>query len=320
MARALAYGAGCENHLKFTRLFMDYYIGYHHRARKATCGGCKKEVAWFWDDSKKASNLWACSCGVQNHIKPLPDWPPVPRSVYTGHDRLARFKVYPVPPEHPNVKWAQPFSIRSFISQVSKKFGGCHYACNERGKVMGETVFADVCLDDKNVNDNWAEPVECHLVSGWTTGQESCPLWQHVLTLCQTESEKRFLHRYLAYVKDRQFPMLIPQTWIGIADRRRPDFVAFVPLQYWKYRWIAIQLDGAHGEANADDDWVRDQYIQENNYEVLSLRPNEKGYLEEVRRLVEQFEKWMTVADTDPWQVAVEAEITKAERIIDIPF
>src|SRR5262249_19285245 len=153
-------------------------------------------------DTKKAPNAWAC-CGVRNVLRPLPDWPPVPRSLYIGPDRLARFKVYPVPPECADEKWAQPFSIRSFVFQLSKKFGVCHYSCKERGKVMGDTVFTDTCLDHTTVNDDWPEPVECHLVNGWTTGRDSCPLWQSVEKLCQTECEKRFLHRYLGYVKDR---------------------------------------------------------------------------------------------------------------------
>ena len=39
----------------------------------------------------------------------------------------------------------------------------------------------------------------------------------------------KVLHQYLVYAK-HQFPMLLPQPRIGIAERRRPDFVAFVPL------------------------------------------------------------------------------------------
>ena len=163
---------------------------------------------------------------------------------------------------------------------------------------------------------------QCHLVAGWTTGEDSCPLWQRIQNLCQTDTERKFLHQYLRYVKDRQFPMLIPQANIGIAERRRPDFVAFVPLQYWNYQWLAIQLDGAHPPERAEDDSLRDQYIQDQKYEVLSLRPNEKGYLEEVRCLVEKIEAWMALADSDPWKVAVDAEVRKSvERGgDDIPF
>jgi hypothetical protein len=148
------------------------------------------------------------------------------------------------------------------------------------------------------------------------TGQTTCSLWQHVSGLCQTEPERSFLKYYLKYVKDRQFPMLIPQARIGISERRRPDFVAFVPLQYWKYKWVAIQLDAAHPDERAEDDAARDDYVRQQNYDVISLRPASKGYLEEVRNLVEQFEEWMNLGD-DPWKVAVEARVKRSEPALD---
>ena len=238
--------------------------------------------------------------------------------LYIGPEKFARLKVYPLPPEPLDQKWAQPYSVRSFVYQASQKLGGCSYSCGVRGTVMDETVFTDRCWDpaaDQYDPEVW----DCHLVGGWTTGQVSCPLWERIAKLCQTETEQKFLHRYLGYVKDRQFPMLIPQTWIGIAERRRPDFVAFVPLQYWKYKWLAIQLDGAHSEDEATDDAARDDYVREHKFEIMSLRPNEKGYLEEVRRLVEQLESWMALAETNSWQVTVEAEVTKTSDY-DISF
>jgi len=297
-------------------------MSYRHRARKVTCPKCSKQVAWFWDRESKITNTWTCKCGATNYMKPMPEWPNVPRTLYIGPEKFARFKVYPIPPECPNEPWAQPYSVRSFVFQASRQFGKCYYECSLRGQVMDESVYSDLCCDRQGRDDDCGEPEQCHLVAGWTTGKDTCPLWEEVLRLCQTDTERKFLHRYLAYVKDRQFPMLIPQTWIGIAERRRPDFVVFVPLQYWKYKWIAVQLDGAHTEVHQANDTARDQYVSEQNYEVLSLRPNERGYLEEVRSLIETIEEWMTLAEANPWQVAVEAEVTKsiAQTNDDIPF
>src|SRR5262249_17417578 len=146
---------------------------------------------------------------------------------------------------------------------------------------------------------------------GWMAGKQSCGLWRSVQTLCQTHPERRFLERYLGYVKDRQFPMLIPQAWLGIADRRRPDFVAFVPLQYWKYKWLAVQLDAAHPGRQAEQDAVRDDYTRAQGYEVISLRPSQSDYREEVRKLVEQIDVWMNLSETDPWLTAVDATVKK---------
>lgn len=190
---------------------------------------------------------------------------------------------------------------------------------------MGEPVFADNCYDSMYDADyeQYAEPHGCHFVGGWTTGKDTCPLWDHIAKLCQTEPEKRFLKNYLGFVKDRQFPMLIPQTWVGITDRRRPDFVAFVPLQYWNYKWVAIQLDASHKDEQVFDDSERDEYVREHKYEVISLRPKNKGYFEEVRNLVERFDSWMSLADTDPREVAIEAKVKRVEvptDPYDIPF
>ena len=186
---------------------------------------------------------------------------------------------------------------------------------------MDEDVFSDRCCPAEQADDAWAEDSECHMAGGWTNGQDTCPLWSRIAALCQTDSERRFLHKYLGFVKHRQFPMILPQTWIDIADRRRPDFVAFVPLQYWHYKWVAIQLDASHNtEEQAAADAMRDAQISEQNYRVVSLRPTNTGYLEEVRRLVEQFDAMMKQADDNVWSVAADAVVARTEEDIDLPF
>ena len=139
--------------------------------------------------------------------------------------------------------------------------------------------------------------------------------------LSQTDVERKFLHTYLRYVKDRQFPMLLPQVRVGIAERRRADFIAFVPLQFWKFKWVAIELDAAHPESKFADDQARDKYYEEHKYDVLSLRPGAKGYLEEVKSLVEEFETWMNMAETDASDLATEARVLSTEPPgEDLPF
>jgi hypothetical protein len=141
---------------------------------------------------------------------------------------------------------------------------------------------------------------------------------------CQTDSERRFLRNYLTFVKDRQFPMLIPLVRLGIADRRRPDFVAFVPIQHWRYKWLAIQLDAPHSDDLTSSDALRDEFMRGQNYEVLSLRPKQSCYLEEVRKLVEQIDVWMGLNHTDEWETTVEVESRRVEArppdSDDIPF
>lgn len=298
-------------------------MGYDHRGLKASCAKCKRTVAWSWKPPTKPPRVWKCDCGTRNYLKEPPKWPDLPLTLYIGHEKNKRLRLHPVPPDLESAAWAQPYSIRSFLHQASRSLGGCHYMCRERGTVMDQKVFADYCCAPEAAESAWgnADEWECHMAAGWIHGQERCALWERIAQLCQTESEKRFLHRYLGFVKDRQFPMLIPQTWIGIADRRRPDFVAYVPLQHWNYKWIAVQLDAAHKDEQRKDDGLRDAYIAEHNYDVIPLKPTESSYYEEVRTLVEKIDGWMRIADDDVWSVAIEAEVARCEDSSDdLPF
>jgi hypothetical protein len=205
-------------------------MSYENRALKAKCKKCDRQVAWFWSDQRKAPASWVCECGWRNYLVKQLEWPNVPRTLYLGYEKHRRLRVHPFPPFPANSKnpaWAQPYSIRSFLLQASNVLGGCSYSCDNRGAVMDETVFADKCCSPEDDN-RWPEFLDCHLASGWTNGQSSCPLWENIAKLCQSESERRFLHQYLGFTKHRQFPMLLPQPGIGIGERRRPDFVAFV--------------------------------------------------------------------------------------------
>lgn len=294
-------------------------MGYHHRIWKGTCGHCKKTTAWTLRGPGKVPRNWKCQCGYINYFRSLPDWPELPRSLYIGWDNRKLLKLYPTPPERSEEKWAQPYSVRSFVYQASSTFHGCDYYCRERGRVFDDAVFSDLCSspdDDDPQGPSW----NCHILAGWAAGQPTCPLWDHIKALCQTKTEHDFLYMYLRYVKDRQFPMLIPQARIGIAERKRPDFVAFVPIQYWRFKAVAIELDGGHSEDQAQSDSARDQYLEEQGYEVFSLRPNTRGYLEEVKRLVEKFEIQMNLAESDVWEAAVPVNVTRTEESDDLPF
>jgi hypothetical protein len=90
---------------------------------------------------------WECKCGMTNLLRPLDPWPNVPREIYAGQDKNQLLKLYPVPPDYPDAPWAQPFSVRSFVSQAARRFGGCGYWCSKRGEVMGQPVFEDRCSD-----------------------------------------------------------------------------------------------------------------------------------------------------------------------------
>jgi len=299
-------------------------MGYQDLVFKAACVRCDSEVSWKWKlvryepIPRERFPQWECrGCSTVNAIANLEPWPHLPRDpLYIGCDKHNVLKLYPFPPDHAKERWATPFSIRSVIYQASQLLGGCIYHPSKEAEVMGKPVFSDQCHNEGD-DPRWGLG-PCHMVSGWTKGQSTCAFWEKFSALCQTEPERAFLHQYLGFVKDREFPMLIPQVRVGIAERRRPDFVLFVPLQYWKFKWLAIQLDNAHTQEMAKQDELRDAAISVHGYEVIRLKPGEKGYLREVQSLVEMVEHEMSEAESNRWGVAVTAPAHEVEE--DPPF
>ena len=303
-------------------------MGYQHGPIKTVCPKCGTGWFWKWRDwvyPPDRLNV-ECKCGADLKTRSVDSRPPVPPSLYIGQDNLLQLKLYPLPPEVRLERAAllmgiQPYSIRSFTYQASRFFGGCLYESERLGDVWGEPVFTDRCSDPAWPGDDGHY---CHMVGGWTKGKATCPLWEKVMALCQTDSERHFLHKYLSLAKDRQFPMLIPQVRIGIGERRRPDFALFVPVHYWKYNWYAIQLDGGHPEERAAEDKVRDADIAARGYKVLGFKSSK--LFEEARKLIEMVDQEMTLAETNPEEVAVEVEAeiegeeAMAEAETDVPF
>lgn len=235
---------------------------------------------------------------------PQPNLEPV---LYIGAEKNKQVRICPVPPDNHSFQFF-PCSTRSFVYQISHELGGCEYSSEQQGHTMGQPVFTDMCKDPM---EDFALYTRCHMLSGWTRGETVCGLWNAVASLCQNDTERNFLHQYLSLVKDRIFPMLIPQVRIGITERRRPDFVIFIPEQSLKYEWYAIELDGGH--TGSDDE--RNKYLESNGYHVESYRPGAKGYLEEVRRLLEWIEYITGHAEEEggPSNIAVERAVRSYE-------
>lgn len=308
-------------------------MGYQHKIFRYECGNCG--LKWLirtsaWNQQFKLSKCYTCkTCSAVNDIQPFP-FPQVPRFLFIGHERNRQVKIYPFPPDQASEDWALPYSTRSFVFQASRQLGGCIYFCEAAGSVMGEPIYMDECAEPESVpsfsGEEWklaGPPQSCDMLSGWTKGSDNCFLWKEIEKLCQSETEKKFLHMYLSLAKDRNFPMLIPQARIGIAERRRPDFVLFVPLQYFKYKWYAIELDGAH-PVESEADLMRNMELEAQGYTVLSFRPSNKGYYEEVQKLLERIEVEMDEAERDLSTVVIDLTVTDVTvpeiTDDDIPF
>jgi|GEM_PF-3465684 len=283
-------------------------MGYQHRAYKSTCGSCHQTFLWNWQSWKLKTVLppsWDCTaCGATNFISGTSLGPNVPRAISMGHDESHQVAVYPSPPRLASEPWALPYSLRSFVSQVSLQLAGCFYACSRQDVVMDEPVFLDECRDPYAASgEDWHK---CHMLSGWTLGEAECGLWNILKTLSKTPAEVQFLYDYFALVRGRNFPALIPRPRVDATQGQRPDFALYLPLQHFNYKWYAIELNGKRNDSLAYNEARRDQ-LSALGYEILSCRAGANGgYLEAVRYLVDKIEAEMTEADRNPWGVAIE--------------
>jgi len=167
-------------------------VGYWHRFLKATCGSCNRGVLWSLRPNSILPTSWGCECGDRNYLDTIDPRPDVPLSIYIGSEKYRRLKLYPLPPaEYPVMieGWALPYSIRSFVAQASREYGGCVYEPRRRGEVFGEDVYADRCYDSR---EDWrdADSHNCHIVAGWTTGETTCNLWEMIAQLCERDYER----------------------------------------------------------------------------------------------------------------------------------
>ena len=299
-------------------------MGYQHRIYSVKCGGCGTD--WIltissWEKGTLLPRTFTCdSCGAWNRTRKPNLLPNIPRVLYCGHERSRQLEIYPYPVEQGETKWALPYSIRSFVYQASRQTQSCFYYCSGSTDVMGEPVHSDSC----NSQGGFDGGENCHLLSGWIRGKETCEHWELLKQYCQTVSEQRFLWAYLSLAHGRNFPMLLPQVRVGIAERRRPDFLVFVPLQYLHYKKYAVELDGAHSPEQQEADRLRDKALASEGYEVLSLRPHQLGYFAEVQKLVERIALDMSgherYGSTIATHVDLEQTVPKILRDEDIPF
>jgi very-short-patch-repair endonuclease len=290
-------------------------MGYRDTVWCYTCGECRDR--WRYDSEPRKRILRCRSCGAENTVRVLDLVPNLETRLYIGHDWQNQVPLFPVPPENPSEEWAQPYSTRSVLYQLSRELHECRYSPSVRGQTLGETIFHDFCWYD----DNDEHPEPCHVMSGFTRGAEGCNLWTKIANLCQTEPERRFLWHYLKLVKNREFPMLIPQARLGIGERPRVDFVVFVPLQRWKYDWLVVELDRSHTQDRADADRNRELEIVAKGYRVFRcVGQGEKGYYTDLCKLVEHIDAGMKRGGSDPWSVAVDLPVIKTEAAPPQPF
>lgn len=258
------------------------------------CGKLRRlkfKSQWTW----KPVTLKCKGCGYEWTLNQEPRMN-LPSFVICGPEKLKRIRLVQLP-QLKHFPWGsvdefgnyvqppelQPYSIRSVVTQLSESEPEIECRLCSFGKV-GKLNWEDWCQGSGR----------CHLVSGWSTGQETCPCWEFISTLCQSDSERQFLHYYLRFAYDisggDEFPMLIPQVRLA-TGRIRVDFVAFVPETRWKWHWYAIEIDTPIHHPR-DDEVERAEIIRNEGYILKRITP-EKKWLDWARELVEDF--WLII-------------------------
>lgn len=186
----------------------------------------------------------------------------------------------------------QLYSIRSFLIQLSLTNDfPCKYFVQVKGKDAWENINREEgCMEFCKGCDYRPYMHPCHLANGWMHGQESCAGWEHITkNLCQSESEARFLRQYLRINKDRESPMPIPQAHVEVTEKVRVDFVMFVPITRFDWKWLAIEIDSQKYHENEAKDFEKSMTIASQGYEVLRLSA-ERKMLDQVRELYQKIQ------------------------------
>lgn len=260
--------------------------------RRLDCTQCKDEV--FNSDTGESRI-------VPHSIRmPAPPLPNVPSALYIGLEKLKRIKLTPLPKEqivydkqycdffsNQIPEEIQPYSIRSFLIQLSLRDD---FPCKYHARVDSKDAWGNVNWNEgcMKADDDAYHP--CHLANGWIHGQESCEGWEYIVkNFCQSGNEARFLHQYLRINKDRESPMPIPQAHVEVTEKVRVDFVMFVPITRFDWKWLAIEIDSPMYHEDAEKEFERSMTIASQGYEVLRLSA-EKNMLDQVRDLYQKIQ------------------------------
>ena len=180
----------------------------------------------------------------------------------------------------------QPYSVRSVLAQLSlQKDFPCKYFAQVHGQdQFGNTLWDEGCMESCAGCDYRPYLRPCHVAAGWMHGEETCPGWERIKTLCQSENESRFLHQYLRINHDREYPMPIPQAHVEITEQVRVDFVLFVPMTRFEWKWLAVEIDSEEYHGDVVREAGRTAIIASSGYEIVRLSAK-KRMLDQVREL-----------------------------------
>lgn len=182
----------------------------------------------------------------------------------------------------------QPYSVRSVLLQLALRPDfPCKYFPTSQESEWGDVEWSDKCMDRCRGEGPEFHLDTCTIATGWSTG-EGCEGWNYIANLCQSEAERRFLFHYLRFSVGDEYPMAIPQVWIGPTQEYRVDFALFLPREPDSWLWIAIEIDSPQFHSNRQAEREKDAFLQSQGYTVLHYPTTERA-LDQVRSLIRRY-------------------------------
>jgi|LakMenEpi03Aug12_release.lakeMendotaPanAssembly.Ray.scaffolds.fasta_scaffold482767_2 hypothetical protein len=196
-----------------------------------------------------------------------------------------------------------PYSTQSFVMQASQHWGACKFLGHDYNKGF-------------HCGKNNASSVPCHIFKGFGNGgTKECLLWAFIEKLCQTDQERWFMTQYMRYVRDRVFPMPLPQVRLGgITQELRPDFLLFIPRSKMNFISVAVELDGGHTAGARERDEERHLKLQSEGFRVVSYRGRRTdtegrgpiNYIDDIKDLVSRIDRQMDLTkENSQWSNAL---------------
>jgi len=230
------------------------------------CRRCKGLInvpsdGFYWFSSTADPNFWCATCEdlPQADVLGRPaDEIPHELQLPKGFILRAVPRVEPQEVHEANLLY-RPYSKRSFLSQYMawvKLSGGletCDWSAHATvfRRFDSESQSYSECLEYEIGDECAGRPCQflrAQVLKPPKPEEVTCSAIRLLCDvkgsfgLCQTGDEAMILQCYLLLTGGEHFPMLVPQASI-LGGKRRPDFVCFVPLTRFQYKWVVVLVD-----------------------------------------------------------------------------
>lgn len=183
----------------------------------------------------------------------------------------------------------QPYSVRSVLLQLAMRSDfPCKYFPSSRKSEWGDIEWSDECMTKCKGEGPEFNLHPCAIATGWSAMGKECEGWEYLANLCQSDAERKFLFQYLRFSVGDEYPMAIPQVWVGPTQEYRVDFALFLPQDSNLWLWIAIEIDSPRFHAYRQADQEKDSFLNTHGY-IVQRYPTTERALDQVRAFLRRY-------------------------------